>query len=346
MLNSLYKYTSFRPEFFENLLMRGTQKYALNDPFEMTPAARTTRSRSKQNEAYFDYAVFSLSETKNNLLMWSHYADEHKGIVIEFDFNKPIFERKYFENERVFSYHSSGKGKYEKINADEHWIGSITDELYVDVEATRNHRLINPGVPHRVLYNPERPTFNKVTNILEHFLVKSDAWIYEKEHRIILPLIDVDLLNVNKSYNKHITGETYWLYPSLSEFIKDGKLIVSFQDIIEEELTHAHRCIIDPSKDLQTKEMCDFEKRARYEHSILNLSKDPTSIFLYKLDPRSIKSIIIGARMSSESQSNLINALNSNPELNHVELYKSGLSPSRFELQFKLLNRGIINDRH
>lgn len=29
--------------------------------------------------------IFSMSEKNNNILMWSHYADEHKGFCIEFD---------------------------------------------------------------------------------------------------------------------------------------------------------------------------------------------------------------------------------------------------------------------
>ena len=29
--------------------------------------------------------VFSLSKNKDNILMWSHYSDNHEGLVIEFD---------------------------------------------------------------------------------------------------------------------------------------------------------------------------------------------------------------------------------------------------------------------
>lgn len=48
MLKSLYKYTSFRPAFFSNLLVRGSQKFALNDPFEMTPGAKKEWQRMTQ----------------------------------------------------------------------------------------------------------------------------------------------------------------------------------------------------------------------------------------------------------------------------------------------------------
>lgn len=42
---------------------------------------------------YYDqrFGIFSLSETHNNLLMWAHYADNHKGVVIGFDEEHPFF---------------------------------------------------------------------------------------------------------------------------------------------------------------------------------------------------------------------------------------------------------------
>jgi hypothetical protein len=35
-----------------------------------------------------EYGITCFSETKNNTLMWSHYADSHKGICLEFDSDK------------------------------------------------------------------------------------------------------------------------------------------------------------------------------------------------------------------------------------------------------------------
>lgn len=32
--------------------------------------------------------VFSLTQSKDNLLMWAHYANYHKGVVVQFDFSK------------------------------------------------------------------------------------------------------------------------------------------------------------------------------------------------------------------------------------------------------------------
>jgi len=40
---------------------------------------------------YRDKGIISLTETKDNLLMWSHYGDQHAGMVIEFDITHDFF---------------------------------------------------------------------------------------------------------------------------------------------------------------------------------------------------------------------------------------------------------------
>lgn len=55
--------------------------------------------------------VLSLSESVNNLLLWSYYADSHKGIVIEFDARHAFFDRRRSEKDEL--YHLR-RVKYEK----------------------------------------------------------------------------------------------------------------------------------------------------------------------------------------------------------------------------------------
>jgi hypothetical protein len=38
--------------------------------------------------------IFSLSEDSAHILMWSHYASQHSGVVVEFDENNPWFHQK------------------------------------------------------------------------------------------------------------------------------------------------------------------------------------------------------------------------------------------------------------
>ncbi len=39
----------------------------------------------RNKERFSKYGIYCLSELKDSILMWSHYADDHKGICIEFE---------------------------------------------------------------------------------------------------------------------------------------------------------------------------------------------------------------------------------------------------------------------
>lgn len=45
------------------------------------------------------YGILSLTNDPNNLLMWSHYADNHRGFVLQFDENHDFFKTSYFDNQ-------------------------------------------------------------------------------------------------------------------------------------------------------------------------------------------------------------------------------------------------------
>ncbi|MEZ9120577.1 DUF2971 domain-containing protein [Vibrio cyclitrophicus] len=338
MLNSLFKYTTFRPDTFEDLLFRGTQKYALNDPFELTPGSGEHPPSLNPEVAYFDYSVFSLSETNNNLLMWAHYANEHKGIVIEFDTSRRIFSREYYKNQRVLRFIDDvSSSEYEHFPNEPMYIQGFDEEVVIDLEATNNYRLVSPGTQHRVLYNPDRPDFAKYNNRLDHFMVKSDAWIYEKEHRIILPLTDVDKLVIAPKHEQLIT-DSFWLHGDLEKKRQGNSLHISNpQDVIINELMESTRGAyihMYRNKFEQFNEICELLKYTRYSTFLFELSKDSSSIFLYKANPGAIKGVYMGCRMLEEDKIKLKEILENNPMFRHVELYESKASKTRFELDF------------
>lgn len=89
-----------------------------------------------------------LTEEPTNLLMWAHYADHHRGTVIEFDGGHDFFDRKRGAN----------------------------DDL-------RHFR--------RIAYTQTRPNvFLNESDAIDFFYLKSKEWEYEKEWRLIIPLID------------------------------------------------------------------------------------------------------------------------------------------------------------
>ena len=108
----LYKYMSFaRKDFWNNYQLRFTQPSAFNDPFDsftsysflpnyLMPenagfgdmAALFYGIENDMNKSNDDFAVFCMSDVWNSILMWAHYADNHKGFVVGFDVTHPFFE--------------------------------------------------------------------------------------------------------------------------------------------------------------------------------------------------------------------------------------------------------------
>ncbi|KAB2823368.1 DUF2971 domain-containing protein [Aliivibrio finisterrensis] len=190
----LYKYTPHIKSFLENPMLRCTPAHDLNDPFELQPNLITLDEFSKvytgsylfNDVARFfdlrtsDSGVISLSETKSNLLMWSHYADEHKGAVIEFTFDVEFnTEQKMLQ--RGF-------------------LESIYDNKYLF---------------DRVKYRLEREPDNEVFNTpgYELFLdlkahlsfTKAEAWSYEKEYRFLCELNSADIICIADSEETRLT---------------------------------------------------------------------------------------------------------------------------------------------
>ena len=125
----LYKYMSF--ESAEKVLMSNLIKVTppneFNDPFDILPGGysgdtkkaaesycttnpekfenklKNRKFTELQNKFSKDFGIISLSENKNNILMWSHYADNHKGVVIGFKTEKfdKIPMKVEYKNERV-----------------------------------------------------------------------------------------------------------------------------------------------------------------------------------------------------------------------------------------------------
>jgi hypothetical protein len=129
---TVYKYvTPKRVDVLRNGHVRFTQAAALNDPFEAHPCFTVLRESFEkrqrdllksfegrvdvhrivareimifqkvrdgvdefQRELATQWPMLSLTRKRNNLLMWSHYADSHRGFVIGFDDENRFFHQK------------------------------------------------------------------------------------------------------------------------------------------------------------------------------------------------------------------------------------------------------------
>jgi hypothetical protein len=110
MSSILYKFlSSDRLDYFSNELIRASQPSVFNDPFECQPELskdfyEIVKNNSQNPESSVDneqfgrevmgegrkildreIGIISFSRTKKNILMWSHYANGHRGFCIGFD---------------------------------------------------------------------------------------------------------------------------------------------------------------------------------------------------------------------------------------------------------------------
>ena len=182
----VYKYA--RPErvdVLENGYIRFTQLNALNDPFEALPSfcefrsgaieqmkeftsAKFGKSKTGAIEPIFPeivddfvrqlpdtlsrkFAFLSLSKRRDNLVMWSHYADSHRGFVLGL-----------FADNRFFK-PGNGKGRH-----------GLCEVSY------SNKRVILPRRAYPRLGLQGAHDLNDVI-----FYTKSTHWAYEEEVRIV-----------------------------------------------------------------------------------------------------------------------------------------------------------------
>ena len=100
-MKQLFKYLPEPRNLFDEGFIRLSQPVVLNDPFEASFCSKSLDELSSHfynsmaqdpefgNISFSQYiemrmhniGIVSLSENKENLLMWAHYANEHKGVV-------------------------------------------------------------------------------------------------------------------------------------------------------------------------------------------------------------------------------------------------------------------------
>ncbi len=169
---------SFRKEYFENFMLKASMYGEFNDPFDLVlgsyGASLSGEDRSAfydampeymRDPAYYDesyldiqagarasLSIMCFTKTFKNILMWSHYANNHTGLCVGYDYNSSFFHNKY-----SCSY-SNNVGEIKKI------------------EYTNDR-------PKYII-----PT--DLVNNTSDWFKKSKDWKYEKEYRILLPVDD------------------------------------------------------------------------------------------------------------------------------------------------------------
>ncbi len=275
----LFKYMTKPRTIFEDGFIRATQLSALNDPFEATYCKEGLDELASCFDdsmvdvvgvgevSFSDFieinkkmvGVISFTESKDNLLMWSHYANEYQGICVGFT----------------------------KLEIDDGMFSNLISPG-IDLEG---HRLFD-GKPFPIMYR-KQPRYRvdkfdfDYSNIcveggdrvlMEVFLQKSEEWIYEKEHRVVLKLEQADKVvihDIDKLRN---------------EYVRNKLINSSFSTYCED----------DESYEIRLMEVDDYSERTAYSQLLAELSLNPKNIYLFKLKPNSITHCLLGPKCDLE----------------------------------------------
>jgi hypothetical protein len=113
------------------------------------------------------FGILCLSEKQDNLIMWSHYAKNHKGFVIGFDSKSTYFDQRKNESDLI--------------------------RILTKVEYKEER-------PELMLYNSDKTGYDLAAYLIKFaLLTKSTHWIAEQDWRMIVDIRTADLIKENVS---------------------------------------------------------------------------------------------------------------------------------------------------
>lgn len=180
----LYRYSRadyFNIRNFETGKLSLTNNGVLNDIYEGIPFDDCEEITPSMAKSLSDLAyIKSFSETPLEVLMWSHYADEHRGFCVEYNIN--CIDHRDMIWGHLFPVVYSTKRRI-KMN-----ISEVARELK---QLTRDRE-----------DNNEKDYNENLSDCMALFLSKGEMWAYEREWRIVFTQeqvydIDDDELNRN-----------------------------------------------------------------------------------------------------------------------------------------------------
>ena len=179
--NDSFKLYRYMPADYFNIRNIETQKIHLsncgvmNDLYEGLPTLSDLEKPNPDITSLDDLAIMTcFSENNNNTLMWSHYADSHKGFCLEYDL-KRIKKDPFEIKKHLFPIVYNEKRLIRKN------IESIIEDL----------KEIRRAMEEQYMYDGKE----LLDDLLPLFLTKGIAWSYEQEWRIIYTkkhLYDID----------------------------------------------------------------------------------------------------------------------------------------------------------
>lgn len=308
------------PSYLQDPSIRLSQIHLLNDPFEgmlpddllkkIVPILQKEMYPEEPNSATLrmnvvshlrkiinDMGVASVSETHRNLLMWSHYASEHKGICIGYNPNmleiKNKRYRKYTGEDNAFDLK---KVNYDTVPFDSSHIDEVSSK-----EVMSNEAFASIG---------ERA-----------ITTKSDAWLYEKEHRYIA--------NINFCDQVVIFRKKDAMAEYMNKAIELATSNKTFDVIYEDR-----RVILKSKKSSMQKVKNVIEKDCPV---ISGLAPSKEVAFLVGIKAEDIKTIHLGERFDFRKRVEIIELIKSNVDFQHIKVFQYERSTNRYELIERLI---------
>lgn len=315
-MKQLFKYISEPRDIFSDGFIRLSQPAVLNDPFEASFCQKSLEELASHfddstaldpefgNLSFSQYiemrmhyiGVICFSENKENLLMWAHYANEHKGLavgIVSIPGNGSIFQ-KLFRADTLIN--SSWGEDYSPFEGTPKPVSYRKGLRYRNDKFDYDYSNISVEGADRLLY--------------EVFMQKSDEWIYEQEHRVVLRLEQAD----------RVILESIDLIPS--ERVKD-------------RIASAEWCLIDPHTGRAVINLMDIQddaERISASRQLAKLSRNPNVVYLMKLSSSSINNCLFGLRSVYEKKDVLGGHASSTGYLN---IWKAGKNLDYYSLEFQ-----------
>ncbi|WP_417798716.1 DUF2971 domain-containing protein [Terasakiella pusilla] len=279
-MKQFFKYMNEPRDFFKKGFVRLSQLNALNDPFEAVFCHKSLNELASHLDEpfclapgmgevqFFDYintminriGVISFTETKDSLLMWAHYANEHKGIVAGVAYDSSIGSIFYDLLSAHSLFSSSSPSWYSPFDGQPKPVSYKKGLRYRNDMFDYDYSDIYVQGGDRFLY--------------EVFLQKSEEWIYEQEHRIVLRLEQADCVIVPKPYLCSIDNQK----------IKNTIQKASYTSLDDEHGSY----VINLFK------IEDEIERVSIAIELAKLGENPKVIYLMKLSSSAINHCIIG----------------------------------------------------
>lgn len=173
---TLYKYISAEhaAEIIQSQRLRMGDGSNFNDPFELLVV-----DRKKNTERRIEgLRILCLTNSIKKKLMWSHYADSHKGLCLAVKVPADVVYYVCYTGDRLFA-------------------DSDIEKIFSNCKNKGKENL--------------RKSYDQLSDIHKAALIKDQKWAYEKEYRIVCTDDQTDLIDKEGYYSFPVKIERVYL---------------------------------------------------------------------------------------------------------------------------------------